>query len=203
MHRRTCITGLGSALLTGLAGCSALGSGDDGGSDDGSNDDATLGNGSFEDGLAGWSVGTDLPAPPGESSGIVDHGIQVTTDRAADGESTVQFYVSGVAGDGTIWVEQPLAFDDVDAVELDVYSRQTSSIEISQVAFFAGAKPEDGLVEADFDRDELIDDHEGWKTYRYDVGDVGGTGTLAVGMNVVWEADVRRLFDDVRLVGEE
>ena len=73
---------------------------------------------------------------------------------------------------------------------------------MAQVAFFAGEKAEGGLAEADFDRSEQTEDHEGWKTYSYDVSDVSGTGTLAVGINVVWETEIRRLFDDVRTVTE-
>lgn len=163
--------------------------------------DATVANGSFEDGLTGWTVGKDLPEVPG-GSGHVDHGVETTDRQASDGDRSVQFYVSGVADDGTIWVEQPVAFSDVDAVELDVYSRQKSFNEMAQVAFFAGEKPEDGLAEADFDRSEQTEDHEGWKTYSYDVADVEGTATLAVGINVVWETEIRRLFDHARTVTE-
>lgn len=198
MQRRTYLAGVGSIATAGLAGCSALGSGD--GGDDGSND--ALENASFEDGVTGWTVGKDLPPEPGEDTGTVDHGVTTVDGNAADGDSAVQFYVSGIADDGTIWVEQTVDLSSIAAVDVAVYSRQESFNDISHVAFFAGEKPDDGLVEADFDREQNVEDHAGWKTYRYSVDDVAGTATLAVGMTVIWETEVRRLFDDVRLVDD-
>ena len=160
----------------------------------------SLVNGSFEDGLEGWTIGTDLPSEPGESDEPVDHGVETVTREASDGESSVECYISGVADDGTIWVEQEVDFGQVSTVEVDAYSRQESFNEIAMLAVFAGEKPEDGLEEEDFDRDENIEDHEGWKTYSYDVSDVSDTATLAVGMTVIWETEVRRLLDDVTVV---
>ncbi|GAB3687224.1 hypothetical protein GCM10028857_20090 [Salinarchaeum chitinilyticum] len=229
MQRRTYIAGLGTALATGLAGCSALGSdgGDDGNSsddepngspsdgttddgneqnEDGQGDDGAtpeLVNGSFESGFQGWTIGTDLPAVPGAEDGTVDHGVSVLNGEAADGNAAVEFYISGIADDGTVWVEQQVDLSDVSTVELDAYSEQQSFNEIAMVAFFAGEKPEDGLEEADFNREENVEDHEGWKTYSYDVEDVEGVATIAVGMTVIWETEVRRLFDDVRLVTQD
>lgn len=219
MQRRTYVAGLGSALTAGIAGCSTIGSDDDsdggnasddegdGNPSDGDPSDGTEGadlvNGSFEDGLDGWTIGTDLPPVPGEESGTVDHGVSVRNGEAADGDAAVEFYVSGVADDGTIWVEQAVDLSDATAVELAAYSEQQSFNEIAKVAFFAGEKPDGGLEEADFDRDEHVEDHEGWKTYSYEVAEIDETVTLAVGMNVIWETEVRRLFDDVRLVVEQ
>lgn len=193
------------------------GSGDDGSGDDGSNDDGSgddgddsdetaLVNGSFENELDGWTKGEDLPPKPGEDSGTVEHEITTTTDaeaEASDGDAVLQFTLSGAADDGTLWVEQSVDFTDASAVELDVYSRQKSFNEIGQIAFFAGEKPEDGLVERDFDRSNPTENHDGWKTFSYDVGDLTGTGTLAVGLNIVWETTIVRLYDDVRLVTTE
>lgn len=211
MQRRTYVAGLGGALAGVLAGCSALGSGGDGGDEGESDgDDGTGGGGgdgglvnpSFEDDLTGWTVGKDLPVVPGEDEGLVDHGVQTVTRQASEGESAVEFYISGIADDGTIWVEQPVDFTDVATVELDAYSQQESFNEIAKVAFFAGERPADGLAEADFNTDEHVEDHEGWKTYSYDVAAVSGSATLAVGMTVIWETEVYRLFDNVVLTSE-
>ncbi|WP_248516759.1 hypothetical protein [Salinarchaeum laminariae] len=230
MQRRTYVAGIGSVLAAGVAGCSALGSDDDdeepagnstdpnssdGSSSDGDSSDGNDGdgngdeptaefvNGSFESGLEGWTVGTDLPTVPGKESGTVDHGVSIRNGPAADGDAAVQFYISGVADDGTIWVEQQVDFSGVSAVEVAAYSEQTSFNEIAMLAFFAGEKPEGGLTEDAFDREKHVEDHDGWKTYTYDVSEIEGVGTLAVGMNVIWETEVRRLFDDVRLVSAD
>lgn len=186
---------MGSAVAAGLAGCLGDGDGGDGG-------DGALTNGSFEDALDGWTVGKDLPEVPG-GSGPVDHGVETTDSLARAGDQSVQFYISGVADDGTIWVQQAVDLSDVAAVEVAAYSQQQSFNQIAKVAFFAGDEPADGLAEADFDTDEHVEDHEGWKDYRYDVSDVDGTATVAVGMSVIWETEVRRLFDDVRLIEDD
>jgi len=213
MQRRTYVAGIASALTAAVAGCSALGS-DDGGSgsedgDDDENDDGRDRNGggdgallnpSFEDDLTGWTVGKDLPTVPGQEEGLVDHGVRSVQRQAVDGESAVEFYISGIADDGTIWVEQSVDLTDVEAVAIDGYSRQASFNQISKVAFFAGEKPDRDLEEADFDRSVQAEGHEGWKTHSYDVTDVSGTVTVAFGISVVWETEVRRLFDNVVLV---
>lgn len=216
MQRRTYIAGIGGALTAALAGCAAIGSSDDGENGDGDDEngdgngddgeDGALQNGSFEASLDGWTVGKDLPPKPGEDSGTVDHDVTTTTDApvdAADGEAVLQFTLSGSADDGTLWVEQEVDFADASAVELDVYSRQASFNEIGQIAFFAGEAPAEGLVEEDFDRENPTENHEGWKTFSYDVSELSGTGTLAVGLNIVWETEIVRLYDDVRLVSSD
>jgi hypothetical protein len=155
-------------------------------------------NGSFEDDLEGWEVGTDLPQNPGEESGKVDHSVEVKSELAAEGEKALFCFIDGSADDGTVWVEQQIDFTDVEKVLVDAYSEQKSFNILSQVAFFAGKKPDGGLTEKDFNRDEEVQDHEGWKTYQYDVADRDGTGTVAVGMNVIWETGITSVFDNIR-----
>ncbi|AGN00823.1 hypothetical protein L593_04360 [Salinarchaeum sp. Harcht-Bsk1] len=184
------------------------GTGDDSGGGNGTDPGGdppspSLVNGSFEDGLEGWTVGKDLPPKPGEDSGTVDHDVTTSSDtgiEASDGETVLKFTLSGRADDGTLWVEQEVDFADAATVELDVYSEQESFNEIGQIAVFAGEKPEGGLVEEDFNREHPTENHQGWKTFRYDVADLTGTGTLAVGLNIVWETEIVRLYDDVQLV---
>ncbi len=218
MQRRSYMTGFGGALAVGLAHGVPFGRGDsnDGTDQRNESDDSEpasgithpmpspvgLQNPSFEKYLDGWSVGTDLPTVPGESTDPVDHSVAITSERAANGERSMALFIDGIADDGTIWVEQPVNITSVDAVTVDVYSQQESFNRMSQVAFFAGKKPRDGLSEDDFNREKDIEDHAGWKTYSYSVSDLEGIVTLAVGMNVVWETGVRRFFDDVRLVAE-
>ncbi|WP_255681957.1 hypothetical protein [Natrinema sp. SYSU A 869] len=212
------MTGFGGALAVGLAHGVPFGRSDSNDGTDQRNESgdsepssgvthptpspASLQNPSFEEYLTGWSVGTDLPTAPGESIDSVEHSVAITSERAADSEHSMALFIDGVADDGTIWVEQPVNITPVDTVTVDVYSQQESFNRMSQVAFFAGKKPRDGLSERDFNREKDIEDHAGWKTYSYSVSDLEGVVTLAIGMNVVWETGVRRFFDDIRLVTE-
>ncbi len=218
MQRRSYMTGFGGALAVGLAHGVPFGRSDSNDGTDQRNESgdsepssgvthptpspASLQNPSFEEYLTGWSVGTDLPTAPGESIDSVEHSVAITSERAADSEHSMALFIDGVADDGTIWVEQPVNITPVDTVTVDVYSQQESFNRMSQVAFFAGKKPRDGLSERDFNREKDIEDHAGWKTYSYSVSDLEGVVTLAIGMNVVWETGVRRFFDDIRLVTE-
>ncbi|WP_241432476.1 hypothetical protein [Natrinema gari] len=217
MHRRKYLIDLGGALTAGAAGY--LGS--DSTSDDDPEDDSdgsanssdpntpqnpsedALQNTSFEEDLTEWTVGKDLPTVPGESSDLVEHSASVASQRASDGDKSLGLYIKGVADDGTIWVEQTMDGTVVEQVTVDVYSEMNSANRMSEVAFFAGAKPDDGLSEADFNRDNDIEDHSGWKTYSYSVSELSGEITLAIGMNVVWENDIKRFFDNVTVVEEE
>ncbi|WP_408959397.1 hypothetical protein [Natrinema sp. 74] len=213
MKRRSYLTGVGGVLSIGLADRPRFGSNatdstdpqsepDESATSRGSPATAALRNPSFEEYLTGWTVGTDLPAAADDPTVPVDHAVSVTSERASDGMNSLRLYIEGIADDGTIWVEQPVNFTGVQEVTVDVYSHQQSFNRMSQVAFFAGTKPRDGLSERDFNREHDIEDHSGWKTYTYSVSDLTGVATLAVGMNVVWETDIRRFFDNVRLVDE-
>jgi hypothetical protein len=157
-------------------------------------------NPSFEDGLAGWTVGRDLPDRPGESDRPVDSAVQTTTARAHDGAQSLELRIDGSADDGTVWVAQPVDFAGVDGVQVHGYSEAATFNVLARLAVYAGPTPEDGLREALFDTSEQTGDHAGWKRYDYDV-EFSGTGLLAVGTSVVWETTVTRLLDDVRLVG--
>jgi len=156
-------------------------------------------NPSFENDLDGWTVGSDLPEKPGDSTEKVDHGVTTVDTRASDGNSSVQFYLDGSADDGTVWVAQTVDLSDAESVLVDVYNDEESFNILTQVAFYAGEKSSDELVEVDFDRSNDIEAHSGWKTFSYDVDDIDGAATVAVGMNIIWETDVRHLFDNVRL----
>lgn len=159
---------------------------------------ASLENGGFESELEDWTVGKDLPEKPGESDEKVDSSVEVTTDRASDGESALQIFIDGSADDGTVWVQQQVDLSDVSTLKIDGYSEQNSFNTVLQVATYAGPVPENGLVETDFDREHSLWDHEGWKTYEYDV-EHDGTGLVAVGLNIVWETGAAGILDNVRL----
>jgi len=161
-------------------------------------DGAALVNGSFESNLEGWTKGKDLPADPNNPDQKVDSEIKVTTDRASEGDTGLFGFLDGSADDGTIWVQQEADLSEVSTLKVDGYSEQESFNTVLQVATYAGPVPEDGLVERDFDRSNSLWDHEGWKTYEYDV-DHDGEGLIAVGLNIVWETNAAGVLDNVRL----
>ncbi|MEF8830796.1 MAG: hypothetical protein V5A23_04585 [Halobacteriales archaeon] len=158
----------------------------------------SLQNGSFEDGLAGWAVGRDLPDRPGNPGTPVAADVSVDDRMAADGDRSLRLAIDGSADDGTVWVQQPVDLTDHETLAVAGYSEQESFNTIAKVAAYAGPLPDGGLSEADFDTDRATEDHEGWKTYEYEI-DHDGPGVVAVGMSVVWETRVLRHFDDVGL----
>ena len=185
MDRRDALSALGAALAAGLAGCGSDRTGD------------RVENGSFEDGLAGWTVGRDLPIDPNKAgSQPVDAQAAVSSAVAADGEHALSLFIDGSQDDGTLWVQQALDLAGVDRLALQGYSEQESVNTIAKIAAYAG--PETDLSEADFDTSAASEDHAGWKTYEYAV-DHDGEGLVAVGISVVWETEVRRYLDDVRV----
>ncbi len=219
MNRRSILALAAGGSLASIAGCSALPdeaknqpmddpnespneSPDDGPSENPDPDpQPTLQNTSFEEGLTGWTTGKDLPDEPGESEEKIEHQIEVRGgEEASDGEQSLYLFLDGSADDGTVWVEQEMDFADVDEIKFDVYSAQKSFNIITEVAFFAGEKPDGGLQERDFDRNEDVQDHGGWKTYTYDVSSLDGAATLAVGMNIVWETGYGTYYDNIRAV---
>lgn len=157
-----------------------------------------LQNGSFEDGLAGWTVGRDLPEDPGGAGEPVESTV-TTTDRLSNtGSRALLLQVDGSADDGTVWVQQSIDRSAYDTLSVSVYSEEASFNKRAEVAVYAGAVPEGDLVEREFDRSNQAGGHEGWTTFEYPVeGD--GPGVVAVGTNVVWETQITTVLDDVRL----
>lgn len=160
---------------------------------------AALDNGSFEDGLTGWTVGMDLPTDPNvEGDQPVESDVSVSTDHAVDGDHACALFIDGRQDDGTLWVQQRAVLDDTDRLAVDFYSQEESFNIITKAAAYAGPDPDRTLTETDFDTSAAIEDHAGWKTYEYDISH-DGIGLVAVGISVVWETELTRYLDDVRL----
>ncbi|MFC7167393.1 hypothetical protein [Halospeciosus flavus] len=185
MERRRFLATAGAAF-GGLAGCSAPTK----------SPRRRLDNGSFEAGLRSWSVGTDLPTDP-NTGGPVETDVRVTGERASSGERALELSIDGRQDDGMVWVQQPVDLGHGSTLAVDVYSPQESFNTITKVAAFAG--PDRVLRESEFDTSRAVEDHGGWKTFEYPV-DGDGLGVVAVGISVVWETEVTRWVDDVRLV---
>jgi hypothetical protein len=161
---------------------------------------ATLVNGSFENGLTGWSVGRDLPADPNKTTGVVDANASVSGQFASDGAQSLKLFVDGRQDDGTLWVQQPVDLSGVGTLAVDYYTTAGGANTITKAAVYAGPEPSGSLAEADFDVGEPLERADGgdWQSFEYDVAH-DGPGLVAVGITVVWETEVTRLLDDVRL----
>jgi hypothetical protein len=188
MKRRTYLGSLGAAAAGGVTGCVSAPS-----------TPASEGfqNPSFEDGLAGWTVGTDLPTDPNTGQPVATEA-SVTDEPVSDGDSALALFIDGRQDDGTIWVQQPVDLSTVAELAVDIYSEQESFNTITKLAVYAGPDPGRGLTEGDFDTRRPTEDHEGWKTQTYPVAPVMD-GLVAVGISVVWETEVTRILDNVVL----
>lgn len=162
------------------------------------NSSASLQNPSFEHGLDGWTAGSDLPEDPNDD-GPVDAHVTSTSRLASDGHRAVEAFIDGRQDDGTVWVAQRVDLSSHSTLAVDVHSPSESFNTITKVAAFAGpASNAAALTEADFDTTRAVEDHAGWKPYEYDVP-AREDGLVAVGISVVWETEVTRYLDNVRL----
>lgn len=188
MRRRQYLAALGTAAVAQTSGCSSSQHGDG----------IDFQNGSFEDRLAHWVPGSDVPEDPNTGNPVA-HTISVSPVRASDGTSSVELFIDGRQDDGTIWVQQHAVLEGVETLAFDVYSPEESFNTITKVAAYAGPNPSNPLTEADFDTERAVEDHAGWKTHEYPVAH-DASGLVAVGMSVVWETEVTRYVDNVRLL---
>ncbi|MFC7047082.1 hypothetical protein ACFQH6_18285 [Halobacteriaceae archaeon GCM10025711] len=187
MRRRTYLALAGTGSFGLLSGCTLLRDRDGG-----------LQNGSFESGLDGWTVGHDLPTDP-NTGDLVATDASVTGTRAAAGTRSLELFIDGRQDDGTLWVQQPALLSDVQTLSVAVFSPAESFNVLTRIAAYAGPEPMGGLTETQFDTRRAVEDHVGWRTHEYPV-EFDGEGVVAVGVSVVWETEVTRWLDDVRLL---
>lgn len=162
--------------------------------------DGTLTNGSFESGLDGWAVGTDLPEDPENPGHPVEAHASPVTAHAAHGQRAIKLFIDGRQDDGTIWVQQSVDFRDVETLAVVIHSPGQSFNTITKVAAYAGPSPAKGneLTESDFNTERSIEDHDGWKGFEYPI-EIDAMGIIAVGISVVWETEVTRYLDNIRV----
>lgn len=193
MERRRFLCGVAGAATAGLAGCAAPWTGPDQPSAPGA-----LSNPGFEDGLLAWTIGRDLPPDPNTGDYVASRA-RSTSDVASEGERSCGLFLDGRQDDGTIWAQQAVDLTGITRLSVDVHSPEESFNTITKVAAFAGPRPDRGhLREEDFDTSRAVEDHAGWATFEYPVDDEG-VGLVAVGISVVWETEVARHVDHVRL----
>lgn len=162
--------------------------------------DGTLTNGSFESALDGWAIGTDLPEDPGNPGHPVAARARSAAAHAAHGQRALELFIDGRQDDGTIWVQQTVDLRNVETLAVAVHSPGQSFNTITKVAAYAGPSPAKGneLTESDFNTEQSIEGHEGWKVFEYPI-ETGATGIVAVGISVVWETEVTRYLDTIRV----
>jgi hypothetical protein len=187
MRRRQYLQGAAGLALPLAAGCTAPGS----------SDGAELANASFEAGLEGWTVGTDLPTDP-NTGGPVAATADVTTETSAEGEQALSLFIDGRQDDGAIWVQQRVDLAGVSRLAVSVHSEMESFNTVTKLAVYAGPDPGRPLTETDFDTSRATETHEGWQDAMYPVESTAN-GLVAVGIAVVWETEVVRFLDNVRL----
>lgn len=193
MDRRRFLCGVGGAVTTGLAGCTAPWTGPDASTVPGE-----LANPGFEDGLLAWVIGRDLPLDPNTGDYVASRA-RAATDVASDGERSCELFLDGRQDDGTIWAQQAVDLTGITQLSVDVYSPEESFNTITKVAAFAGPRPDRGyLREEHFDTSRAVEDHAGWETFEYPI-DYEGVGLVAAGISVVWETEVTRYVDRVQL----
>lgn len=187
MRRRRYLAALGTTVVSLGSGCAERQHGDG----------IDFQNGSFEDGLDHWVPGRDVPEDPNTGDPVANS-ITSSTAQASDGSRSVSLSIDGRQDDGTIWAQQLAKLGDVDTLAFDVYSPEESFNTITKVAAYAGPNPEKPLTESDFDTERPVEDHAGWKTHEYPITH-DKSGLVAVGISVVWETEVTRYVDNVRL----
>lgn len=188
VNRRQYLAALGAVGSSSLAGC---GAGIEAPGPEG------LVNPSFEDGLAGWTIESDLPTDPNTDSPVRAYAT-TSSRQAADGDRSLLLFIDGRQDDGTIWVQQRLDLAATSELAVDVYSDQESFNTVTNLAVYAGPAPDRRLQEADFDTARATETHEGWRTFTYPI-DAAEDGLVAVGISVVWETEVTRFLDSLRL----
>ncbi len=159
-------------------------------------------NDSFENGLAAWTQGSDVPEDPNNPGQPVAWLIEQSDEQADDGQYSARFYLDGRQDDGTIWLVREF---DVTAgrtyavtLSFSLWSESESFNTLAKVAAYAGGKAPD--VEEDFDVNMAANEVAGWETYAY-VMDATATSNgkirVAFGISAVWETEMTYYIDDV------
>lgn len=172
---------------------------------------------SFESGLVGW----DRRAHVGpEAAGGFDWRIEVSDDRAAEGDRSLAIFTEGDHDDGTAWVVRSVpvvrntAYDVQGSVQ--AYAASESFNTVRHLLVSVGST--EPTEEADFpDPDtnssgtpglsagglrEPLDRQAGWSRYEFSWATPPLETDelfLALGASVVWETDRTDYLDDVRV----
>lgn len=146
------------------------------------------------DGYGAWRVDTDF----GDVTTLT-HTVNYTAAIASRRHAGDTYLVLGVTTGPTraiAWVEQRVDFTPLSTVTLNTAAPGTTS---RPPVCFAGKKPRSGLDASQFTAATQYGDAdpESWSAYRYDVSDVSGSGTLAIGVTSPPDSDLTLYIDSV------
>ena len=206
MRRRDLIRAgglLGVAGTTGLAGCA------------GWTGESTFREG-FESGIGDW--GSAAAIGPEVDLEEFEWTVEVSGERAAEGERSLRIFNEGDYDDGTTWAVHPVPVESGRAYTVDVSARFWSASESFNTLRDAVMRlgPEPPEVEEDFPHPgvnttdlgetaygglrEPLWLAEGWREYAFEWTTPRlrtDTLYLAVGTSVIWEGDATHFVDDV------
>ncbi|MBM4237247.1 MAG: hypothetical protein FJ151_02040 [Euryarchaeota archaeon] len=155
----------------------------------------------FEDDLAGWQIGSELPTDP--QTGLpVEASAELTTDRSRSGARSLVMRIDGLQDDGTIWIQTSRVINRTGTVDFRlsfyVYSEQESFNVMAKVVGYVGLAPPTG--EQDFSVLGNADPAEGWNEFvlENDLNlEAGDYAWIAVGITVAWETFLEYELDDI------
>jgi len=156
----------------------------------------------FEEGLDGWTAGSDVPEDPNNPGHPVAWSITLSDEQASNGAHSAEFYLDGRQDDGTIWLARGFEIDREGTyhvnILMDFWSADASFNTLAKVAFYAGtAEPGE---EEDFNTSQAANLAADWHTYVFGRNiTVGQDGTIwiAFGISAVWETELSYFIDNV------
>jgi len=167
----------------------------------------------FEDGIADWQQGADVPLDPNTGQ-PVEWSITPSTEQAIGGQASARYQLDGNQDDGTIWLTRPVSLSPDQAHELTVSVEawspgESEANQISDLVLYLGSDPPED--EASFspadgpDRAALrepLNQQAGWRRYEL-TGTIhpGASGVIyvAVGVSAIWETEILHYLDDISI----
>jgi hypothetical protein len=161
----------------------------------------------FENGLAEWEQGADVPDDPNNPGQPVAWSIQQSDVVSVEGDYSARYFLDGRQDDGTIWLVRSLQVEPATrytvTLAIDFWSETESFNTIAKVALFVGTDPPN--KETDFDTSRPANQMEGWETYSLQAevtSDINGKVRVAFGISAVWETEMTYFIDNVVLKAE-
>ena len=158
----------------------------------------------FEQGMDDWEVGMDLPIDP-ETDMPVQASVAISSERARNGDASMNLTIDGRQDDGTIWIMRSIAVSSNGAINLKislfVYSESESFNTIAQVVAYIG--DDQPVNESSFERLGPANPAEGWNEFVLEKKlDSDGEIWIAVGISVAWETWMTYFIDDLKVASK-
>jgi hypothetical protein len=157
----------------------------------------------FEAGLGQWFPEGDVPMDPNNPGNPVAWSVLVSSEEAIKGVHSVELFLDGHQGNGTIWIQRPVRVNTEEGVKVtmifQLWSESASMNTLARVAAYTGARKP--AAEADFDTTLVANLVSGWQEYEYvfDVLPQDGSIWVAAGITIAWETEVTYHIDNVRV----